>query len=99
MHRDAIRARDTSTSALMSKAVTSPMTASRMMGMPQRIMAIHAISNGKGSILSRLQITAAPEITRKVISLGMPPHSSSCSSFSIRCFILGPFSIHKGVYV
>ena len=49
MHTEAIRARDTSTSALMSKAVTRPMTASRMMGTPQRMMATHAGSKGRGS--------------------------------------------------
>lgn len=36
MQMEAISASNTSTSALMSKAVTSPITASRMMGMPQR---------------------------------------------------------------
>ena len=40
MQMDAISASETSTSALISKAVTSPMTASRMMGMPHRMMAI-----------------------------------------------------------
>ena len=73
--------------ALMSKAVTSPITASRMMGMPQRTMATHAMSNGSGFHFSMLQMTAIPEITRKVTSFLMPPSSSSCSSFSMRCFI------------
>ena len=43
---EAIRARETSTSALISKAVTRPMKASRIIGTPQRIMAIQAASKG-----------------------------------------------------
>ena len=42
MQTEAISASETSTSALMSNAVTRPMTASRMMGMPQRMIAAHA---------------------------------------------------------
>lgn len=81
MQIDAIRARETSTSALISNAVINPITASRMMGMPHRMMAIHAISNGKGSHFSRLQMTATPEITRNVISFLMPPSSKKAPAF------------------
>ena len=38
---------DTSTSALMSKAVTRPMTASSTMGTPQRTMATQAAIKGQ----------------------------------------------------
>ena len=88
MHTEAISARDTSTSALMSKAVTRPMMASSTMGTPHRMMAIHAISKEKGCHFARLQITAMPEITSSVTSFLMPPHSSSPSSFSISAFML-----------
>ena len=47
MMREAIKAMDTSTSALMSKAVTRPMTASKMMGIPQRTTAAQAASKGQ----------------------------------------------------
>ena len=49
MMTDAMSAMDTSTSALMSNAVTSPMTASRMMGTPHRRMATHAGSMPAGN--------------------------------------------------
>ena len=48
MQTEAMSARETSTSALMSKAVISPMTASKTMGRPHSTMAIHAISKGSG---------------------------------------------------
>ena len=43
---DAISASETSTFALMSNAVTRQMTASKMMGMPQRMIAAHEVPNG-----------------------------------------------------
>ena len=46
MHIEAMRAKDTNTSALMSKAVTRPMTASSTMGTPHRMMATQAASEG-----------------------------------------------------
>ena len=49
--------------------------------------ATSSAANGSGFHFSRLQMTAIPEITRKVTSFLMPPSSSSCSSFSMRCFI------------
>ena len=82
MATEAMRARDTSTSALMSKAVTRPMTASRMIGMPHRMMAIHAMSKGEGRMPSRLSTTAIPEMTSRVTSFLMPPNSRSCPVFS-----------------
>ena len=81
MITDAIRAIETSTSALMSNAVTSPMTASRMIGIPHKMMATHAISKGNGEIPKILKSRAAPDMTRKTISRFVPPHSSSSSNF------------------
>lgn len=83
MITEATRAMDTSTSALMSKAVTRPMTASRIMGIPHRTMAIHAGSRGKGPGQSRLTSRAAPESTNRVTSFFVPPQSNSSSSFSM----------------
>ena len=88
MHTAAISARDTSTSALISKAVTSPMMASSTMGTPHRMMATHAMSKGRGCHFSRLASITRPEITSSVTSFLMPPHSSSFSNFSINAFIL-----------
>lgn len=51
MSTDAIRASETSTSALISNSVTSPMTASRMIGIPHRMIATHAGSNGRSSFV------------------------------------------------
>ena len=48
MQTDAISASETGTSALMSNVMTRPMTASNMMGMPQRMIAAHEASNGRG---------------------------------------------------
>lgn len=86
MQTDAISASETSTSALMSNAVTRPMTASKMMGMPQRMIAAHEVSNGKGTRSKMLTISAMPEITSSVISFFVPPSSKKCSSFSIASF-------------
>ena len=86
MHTEAISARETSTSALMSKAVIRPMTASAIMGIPQRMMAAQARLKGRGSHPSRLAPRAIPDRTRKVTSFLMPPQSSSCWSFSHKRF-------------
>ena len=86
MQTDAISASETSTSALMSNAVTRPMTASKMMGMPQRMIAAHEASNGRGTRSKMLTISAMPEIRSSVISFFVPPSSKKCSSFSIACF-------------
>ena len=76
MMREAIKAMDTSTSALMSKAVTRPMTASKTMGTPQRITAAQAASKGSwGSRSKMLTSRAMPERTRQVTSFFTPPHS------------------------
>ena len=87
MQTEAMRARETSTSALMSKVVTRPMTASRRMGTPQRRMATQARSKGRGRHCSRLPTTAAPEITSRVMSFRMPPSSRKRSSASMALFI------------
>ena len=73
MATEAMRAMDTSTSALMSKAVTRPMTASRRMGTPHRRMAAQAgwMGNRAGSI--RLTARASPDRSRKTTSLFTPP--------------------------
>ena len=83
MATEAISARDTSTSALMSKRVTNPMNASRRMGIPHRMMAAHAASNGNGDAPARLSASAAPDAARSAASFFQPPHSRSFSSFSI----------------
>ena len=100
MQTEAISARDTSTSALISKAVTSPMIASRIIGTPHKIIATQAMSKGKKSSMPvRLQIRAMPEITRNVISFLVPPISSKCSNFSINAFMEALRSIPYGVWV
>ena len=83
MHTEAMRAMDTSTSALMSKAVTRPMTASRMMGIPQRTMAIQAGSKGRFPQPKMLQRRAIPPMTSRVMSFLVPPHSRKASRRSI----------------
>ena len=87
MQTEAMRARDTSTSALMSKAVTRPMTASSTMGMPQRMMATHAASKGSGSSRKILTSSARLERIRNTMSFFVPPSSSSDSSFSMAFFM------------
>lgn len=92
MQIDAMSAMETSTSAFMSNAVTSPITASGTMGRPHRIIALHAMSNGNGLNLSKLQMTAAPDITRNAISFFIPPSPNSHSGFSVTHFIsISPF--------
>ena len=83
MHTEAMRARETSTSALMSKAATRPMTASSTMGTPHRTMATQARSKGRGCQPARLATRATPPSTRQVTSFLVPPHSNSSSNFSI----------------
>ena len=100
MQTEAISARDTSTSALISKAVTSPIIASKIIGTPHKIIATQAMSKGKKSSMPvRLQIRAMPEITRNAISFFVPPISSKCSNFSINAFIEALRSIPYGVWV
>ena len=65
----------------MSNAVTSPMNASSIIGIPQRIMEIHAMSNGKGEMPAILKSSAAPEMIRKMISRFVSPNSSSFFNF------------------
>ena len=92
MATDATKARDTSTSALISKAVTSPWTASRIIGTPQRTMAIHAASKGSGSRSSRLTNSASPDKTRQTTSFRTPPHVRNCSSRFINSLLS-----HRGI--
>ena len=84
MITEAMSAMDTSTSALMSKAVTRPMTASSMMGTPQRMMATQAASKGRPGASSKMLTSSetAPRM-RNATSFFTPPHSSRASSFSI----------------
>ena len=77
---EAINARETSTSALMSKAVMRPIMASRIIGMPQSIMAIQAMLKENGEKPSMLERSAIPESTRNRMSLLIPPDSSSFSN-------------------
>ena len=104
MQTEAISARDTSTSALMSKEVTRPITASRMIGIPHSRMAIHAGSNGKGTRSKILNSNAIPDSTSSMISFLVPPSSRKSSSFSVHFIylrLLYPymyrFIIHMGV--
>ena len=84
-----MRAMDTSTSALMSKAVTRPIIASRMMGTPQRSTAAQAASKGSWGRRSKMLTSrAAPERTRQVTSFFTPPHSRNRS----RAWITGTTS-------
>ena len=84
---EAINASDTSTSALILNSVTRPITASKMMGMPQRMIAAQAASKGSGSRSKILHKRAIPEITSRITSFRIPPISSSSSSFRIAFFI------------
>ena len=81
-HR-ATRAMDTSTSALMSKAVTRPMMASSRIGTPQRRMATQAGSTGRFSPQKMLHRRDTPPRTRKVMSFLVPPHAKNASKRSI----------------
>ena len=83
MQTDAIGASETSTSALMPNAVTRPMTASKMMGMPQRMIAAHEVSNGKGTRSKMLTINAMPEITSSVISFLCRPALKNAPAFPL----------------
>lgn len=82
MHTDATSARDTNTSALISNAVTSPMTASSTIGTPHRTIATHAGSNAP---------SRTPDSASSVTSFLMPPSSKSASSFSISFFMSNLF--------
>ena len=77
---EAIKAIETNTSALISKAVIKPIIASIIIGMPHKIIATQAASKGKGSKSKMLMIRAIPEMTRRQISFLTPPHSSKVSS-------------------
>ena len=61
MATDATSASDTSTSALMSNSVTSPMTAPRMMGAPHSTMAIQAGLKGSVSGAKKLNPSATAD--------------------------------------
>ena len=100
MQTEAISASDTSTSALMSKAVIRPMIASITIGIPQRIIAIHAASNGNGFQLKMLISRATPEITSNIISFFVPPSSISCSTLSMTFRIMIPsFYTYRGISI
>ena len=79
-----IWAMETSTSALMSKAVTRPIIASRIIGRPQRIIATQAASKGRGSRSKILKISEMPPRIKNVMSFFVPPHSKNSSSFSMK---------------
>ena len=97
MQTEAMSARDTSTSALMSKAVTRPMMASNTMGKPQSTMATQAMSKGKGWNWKMLHSKAVPESTSRVMSFFVPPSSRNSSSFSIPFIGSNLVSIPYGV--
>lgn len=97
MQTDAISTSETSTFALMSNAVTRPMTASKMMGMPQRMIAAHEVPNGKGTRSKMLTISAMPEITSSVISFFVPPSSKNAPAFPLpvsrKRFLFVPYGV------
>jgi hypothetical protein len=70
----------------MLNAVTSPITASRIIGTPHRIIATHAISNGSEIRLKILLINAIADIISSTISFFVPPTSKIFSNFSINVF-------------
>ena len=78
----AMSASDTSTSALMSNSVTSPMTAPRMMGAPHSTMAIQAGLKGSVSGAKKLNPSATADTASSATSFFVPPRSSSSSSRS-----------------
>ena len=80
MMSEAMSASDTSTSALMSNSVASPMSASMTMGAPQSTTAIQAGLKGRTSGTKKLVASAIAEMTRNAISRFVPPHSSAASS-------------------
>ena len=94
MQIEAISASDTSTSALMSNAVTRPINASRIMGIPHTRIATQAISKGSGTIPSRLSTSDTPAITRQAISFFVPPSSRNRSNISMNFFIKYLISAH-----
>ena len=83
-HTEAIRARETSTSALMSNAVTSPMSASSMIGRPHSTIAIHAISNGNANHERFQCILTNPE-KRKIVDI-LPDRTASAIQSYLKSF-------------
>lgn len=86
MQTDAISASETSTSALMSNAVTRPMTASKMMGMPQRMIAAHEASNGKGDEIKNADDQRDAGDHEQCDIFFRAAQLKKCSSFSIASF-------------
>jgi hypothetical protein len=70
----------------MSKAVISPIIASRIIGTPHRIIATHAMSKGSGSRLKILHINAIADMINRIMSFLVPPASRISSNFSINVF-------------
>ena len=79
---EAISARDTKTSALISKRVMSPIVASTTIGTPHKMIATHDKSTSKSLKPKKLATRAAQDMTRNAMSFLRPPHSNSASSFS-----------------
>ena len=98
--RDAISAIETSTSALMSKAVTSPIAASNIIGIPHNMMGTHAASKDRGTRSKMLMRSAAPDITSSTMPFFMPPASSNPSTFFIVfCITSAPFYTYGGMSI
>ena len=74
MATEASSARDTSTSALMSKRVNSPTAASLTMGAPQSRMASHAGFTGRAAGAKKLNRREPPPSARNVISRLIYPY-------------------------
>ena len=100
MQTEAISARETSTSAFMSKRAASPISASRSMGTPHKMMAIQAASKGSGSRSKILITKAIAETKRRAMSFFTPPVSRICSIRPTKVFIRpSPFYTHRGIWL
>jgi hypothetical protein len=74
------------------------MTASRIIGTPHRIIAIHAMSNDNDTRLKMLHINATADMTSRAMSFLAPPVSMIFSIFPINAFkSYIPFHTHRGI--
>ena len=71
--------------------------AARIIGTPQRMMAIQAASKGEGKKIEAADNQASPEMTRKTMSLLVPPSSRSFSrGFIVVSYTYGGIGILQG---
>ena len=76
---EAMRASDTSRSALMSRSYTTASVASHTMGTPHSTMASQAESTGTLPALMKLTTSATADAMMHATSFLTPPHSSAAS--------------------